>query len=171
MLPLTPAPKEGLISTILAVLAAGAATKVSHNIYLWDRPTGALVKVLEGPKDSLDDCDVSPVGFADGKRYRLSKPQSALIPHTFDTRPEQWHPTKPIIASATSAGTINIWQTAVIDNWSAFAPGFEELEENREYEEKEDEFDIVRLPPRLECRTTIAHEQRLILERHIGGRR
>ncbi|KAJ9097602.1 hypothetical protein QFC21_004636 [Naganishia friedmannii] len=88
----------------------GAATKVSHNIYLWDRPTGALVKVLEGPKDSLDDCD--------------------------------WHPTKPIIASVTSAGTINIWQTAVIDNWSAFAPGFEELEENREYEEKEDEFDI-----------------------------
>jgi COMPASS component SWD1 len=45
----------------------------------------------------------------------------------------------------TSAGTVNIWQTAVIENWSSFAPGFEELEENREYEEREDEFDIVRL--------------------------
>ena len=38
---------------------SGAATKVSHNIYIWDRATGTLVKVLEGPKDSLDDCDVS----------------------------------------------------------------------------------------------------------------
>lgn len=40
-------------------LQKGAGTKVSHNIYVWDRATGTLVKVLEGPKDSLDDCDVS----------------------------------------------------------------------------------------------------------------
>ncbi len=38
---------------------------------------------------------------------------------------------------------VNIWQTTVDESWSAFAPGFEELEENREYEEREDEFDIV----------------------------
>lgn len=36
----------------------GAGTKESHNIYIWDRAGGTLVKVLEGPKDSLDDCDV-----------------------------------------------------------------------------------------------------------------
>jgi hypothetical protein len=61
---------------------------------------------------------------------------------------------------------VNIWQTTVDESWSAFAPGFEELEENREYEEREDEFDIVSihqwdgsllLPLNLtDCSTTIA---------------
>ena len=31
--------------------------------------------------------------------------------------------------------------------WSAYAPNFKELDENEEYEEKEDEFDIVRNKP------------------------
>lgn len=48
-----------------------------------------------------------------------------------------------MIASCTSAGEINIWQTTTNEAWSAFAPGFEELEENREYVEREDEFDLV----------------------------
>lgn len=49
-----------------------------------------------------------------------------------------------MIASVSSLGSVHIWSTATADTWSAFAPGFEELEENHIYEEKEDEFDIVR---------------------------
>jgi len=41
-------------------------------------------------------------------------------------------------------GLIHTWVTPIVENWAAYAPGFEELDENREYEEKEDEFDIVR---------------------------
>lgn len=41
---------------------------------------------------------------------------------------------------------MHIWQTSSPDNWAAFAPGFEELEENVEYDEREDEFDIVSGP-------------------------
>ncbi|RSH86986.1 chromatin binding protein [Saitozyma podzolica] len=88
----------------------GAGNKAGHNVYVWDRDSGVLVKVLEGPKEPLVDCD--------------------------------WHPTRPVIASVGTSGEVHIWQTSSPDNWSAFAPGFEELEENVDYDEREDEFDI-----------------------------
>ena len=37
----------------------GAGHKMAHNVFIWDRDSGVLVKVLEGPKESLVDCDVS----------------------------------------------------------------------------------------------------------------
>jgi hypothetical protein len=66
----------------------------------------------------------------------------------FTARPStQWHPTKPVIASVSGLGSVHLWEEKQTDTWSAFAPGFEELEENATYVEREDEFDEVRLLP------------------------
>lgn len=53
----------------------------------------------------------------------------------------QWHPNQPIMASVSSAGTIYVWGSHHDESWSAFTPGFTELEANEEYIEREDEFD------------------------------
>ncbi|KAI8977098.1 WD40-repeat-containing domain protein [Mycotypha africana] len=93
------------------LVIGGSGHRAEHNIYIWDKDMGNLVKILEGPKEPLDDL--------------------------------AWHPHRPIIASVSSFGNIYIWKAKHTENWSAFAPDFVELEENLEYEEKEDEFDVV----------------------------
>lgn len=53
-----------------------------------------------------------------------------------------WHPKKSCIASTTNQGSILIWHCPNPERWGAFAGGFEEVDENVEYDEREDEFDI-----------------------------
>ncbi|KDQ28785.1 hypothetical protein PLEOSDRAFT_1111940 [Pleurotus ostreatus PC15] len=53
-----------------------------------------------------------------------------------------WHPRKSVIASTTNQGNILIWHCPIPERWGAFAGGFEEVDENVEYHEREDEFDI-----------------------------
>ncbi|KAJ3054017.1 hypothetical protein HK097_002846 [Rhizophlyctis rosea] len=88
----------------------GSAQKQRHDIYIWDKESRNLVKMLEGPREDLSDLT--------------------------------WHPHRPMIASVTSYGIMYVWSVNYVQNYSAFAPTFEELEDNEEYEEHEDEFDI-----------------------------
>uniref|UniRef100_A0A1J3K483 Retinoblastoma-binding protein 5-like protein n=1 Tax=Noccaea caerulescens TaxID=107243 RepID=A0A1J3K483_NOCCA len=66
----------------------------------------------------------------------LEGPKEALIDLA-------WHPVHPIIVSVSLAGLVYIWAKDYTENWSAFAPDFKELEENEEYVEREDEFDLI----------------------------
>ncbi|KAJ7949468.1 Retinoblastoma-binding protein 5 [Quillaja saponaria] len=65
----------------------------------------------------------------------LEGPKEALIDLA-------WHPVRPIVVSVSLAGVVYIWAKDYTENWSAFAPDFKELEENEEYIEREDEFDL-----------------------------
>lgn len=54
-----------------------------------------------------------------------------------------WHPSRPILAAiGLDSGKIFLWSTITPQRWSALAPDFVEVEENINYEEKEDEFDM-----------------------------
>ena len=48
-----------------------------------------------------------------------------------------------IAAVGGETGQIYVFSTQHVDGWSAFAPDFKELEENTEYDEPENEFDMV----------------------------
>ncbi|KAJ1674039.1 chromatin binding protein [Spiromyces aspiralis] len=91
------------------LVISGSHHKAEHHIYIWDKFTGTLVKMLTGPHELLEDFSV--------------------------------HPLRPIIASISTFGMIYLWTRKPQQNWNAFAPGFEELEENIDYVEPEDEFD------------------------------
>lgn len=90
------------------------------------------------------------IGAADTKPYKiyiwdredgnliriLEGSQNSLIDLT-------WHPYRRVIITVPKNSQIAIWVTTYQENWSAFAPDFQELEENIEYIEKENEFDII----------------------------
>ncbi|OUM55412.1 hypothetical protein BVG19_g4943 [[Candida] boidinii] len=48
-----------------------------------------------------------------------------------------------ILATGVDSGIIYIWSNIIPQKWSALATDFEEIEENIDYEEKEDEFDLI----------------------------
>ncbi|KAI9820132.1 MAG: chromatin binding protein [Thelocarpon impressellum] len=88
-----------------------ASTYKNHDIYVWERSHGSLVKILEGPKEELGVVE--------------------------------WHPHRPFVAACgLESGRIYLWSINTPQRWSALAPDFAEVEENVEYVEREDEFDI-----------------------------
>ena len=88
-----------------------ATTYMNHDIYIWERRHGSLVKIMECPREEL-----------------------GIV---------EWHPQRAfIIACGLETGRIYHWSIITPQRWSALAPDFVEVEENVEYMEREDEFDI-----------------------------
>lgn len=55
----------------------------------------------------------------------------------------EWHPTRPmVVACGLESGCVYTWSIVTPQKWSALAPDFGEVEENVEYMEREDEFDV-----------------------------
>ncbi|KAL4939503.1 hypothetical protein BDV06DRAFT_230986 [Aspergillus oleicola] len=55
----------------------------------------------------------------------------------------EWHPHRPfVVACGLESGCIYTWSIVTPQKWSALAPDFGEVEENVNYIEREDEFDI-----------------------------
>ncbi|KAF2093474.1 WD40 repeat-like protein [Rhizodiscina lignyota] len=91
---------------------AAMTSYMNHIIYLWER----------AEKGSL-------VAVLEGPKEELSV--------------VEWHPNKTFVAAiGVDSGRIYLWATPTPQRWSALAPDFVEVEENVEYVEREDEFDI-----------------------------
>lgn len=55
----------------------------------------------------------------------------------------EWHPSRPlVVACGLETGCVYEWSIISPQKWSALAPDFGEVEENVEYIEREDEFDV-----------------------------
>lgn len=80
-------------------------------IYTWNFKTGKVKNILEGAGSSVKAMISLPA----------ADPQQLYV--------------------LTKDGMIHVWSTVLTQGWSAFAPEFETLEENREYVESEREFD------------------------------
>lgn len=55
----------------------------------------------------------------------------------------EWHPTRPVIAATgLDSGRVYVWTSITPQRWSALAPDFIEVEQNVDYQEREDEYDV-----------------------------
>ena len=88
----------------------------AHDVYIWETSMGSLVQILEGSHEELIDVD-------------------------WGTRSVNGN-VCCIAANGMDSGTVYMWGVRPSQKWSALAPDFEEIEQNIEYVEHEDEFDI-----------------------------
>ncbi|KAF2731592.1 WD40 repeat-like protein [Polyplosphaeria fusca] len=79
--------------------------------------------------------------------YVWERGQGSLVKILEGTKEElsvvEWHPFRPFVAAVgVDTGRVWLWSILQPQRWSALAPDFVEVEENVEYVEREDEFDI-----------------------------
>ncbi|BFZ54624.1 chromatin binding protein [Savitreella phatthalungensis] len=129
---------------ICAGASSGSIGGVSSGqdlFYIWERQRGSLVKILEVPSRE-EIVDIS------------------------------WHPSQQLPLAAgvgLESGTVHVWGIPAVERWGSFAPDFKELEENVEYVEREDEFDV-RPEDELGAKQRFAHEDEFVeLESLLPG--
>lgn len=120
------------------LIYAASAKEADHHIYIWERQTGNLVKMLEGPKESILGLAWHPLRpvIASVSSYGVVYLWSVTYTVTYF-----WYCFLVLFLS--SFLFFSLLLLTAKENWSAFAPDFKELEENVEYIEREDEFDDV----------------------------
>ena len=84
-------------------------------------------------------------------------------PRKEGTRAVVWHPLEASFVVLSVSGDIAVWSVNVQESWSAYAPDFKELEENCEYIEREDEFDI-KPKETVESKLTSTEEEDILKE-------
>ncbi|KAL0387680.1 UNVERIFIED_CONTAM: protein RBL [Sesamum radiatum] len=106
---------------------------------IWDFETRGIAKEFRD-KDSV--AAITSVCWSkNGHRILVAAADKSL---TLWMWSQIWHGTLFILLFSVSlTGLVYIWAKDYTENWSAFAPDFKELEENEEYVEREDEFDLV----------------------------
>jgi COMPASS component SWD1 len=90
---------------------------------------------------------VSASTYNNHELYVWERNHGSLVCMLKDPKEEQgvieWHPSRALLAACgIETGRIYIWSVVSPQKWSALAPDFAEVEENVEYIEREDEFDI-----------------------------
>ena len=95
-----------------AKFVAAASSGGAHELHVWERESGSLCRVAVGAE--------------------ASKGVAQIVPH----------PTRAVFVVLGSNGVMYVWSRAFAEKWSAFEPGFVELDDNEEYVEREDEFDV-----------------------------
>ena len=111
--------KRAIFSHTADYLIGGRGDRFSHQLYVWDRVAQQLVRVIDGAEEGLVD-----IAF---------------------------HPRQCFMLVVGSSGRCYVWckrveriQEAVLN---AFAPDFVVLDDNEEYIEREDEFDVKHIKP------------------------
>ncbi|ABO95573.1 predicted protein, partial [Ostreococcus lucimarinus CCE9901] len=89
----------------------GMCSGAAHEMHVWDRASGELKCVLEGPAEAKGVVQLAA------------------------------HPIRDVGIALGSNGNIYVWARKHKEDWSAFDPTFTTLVDNKEYVEKEDEFD------------------------------
>jgi len=111
--------KRATFSHTADYLIGGRGDRFSHQLYVWDRCAQQLVRVIDGAEEGLVD-----IAF---------------------------HPTQCFMLVVGSSGRCYVWcrRVARIEEavLNAFAPDFVVLDENEEYVEREDEFDVKHIKP------------------------